>query len=296
MTGIDEESAPPNDHYNADETIQSNGISKHFKSELHKTYFSLQEPTGNSIDIANTFAPASPRFHHVLVLRVLLLVWSIISLVFSLRDWGEPNRFIYLGYLTHLGFVIAIVYQITACIVTVHRKSLTQPLTKNADEMSQYNGPSKLVKTMWFLYSLSAPNEILITILYWALDYPTKGGVPKYSSVYVHGILAVLLLIDGNLIARIPIRIKHFITFEIYCVLYLTWSLIHALSGVGNGDKDGDLLYNVIDWKDKPISTLITVVLLLLIATPMIFMLVWLLSLVGGCVSFNGERRQIHKG
>jgi len=263
--------------YKDDPTIDEDyGIRKRFTSELRRNFFSLEESSERYIDVANSFAPSSPRFQHVIVLRVGLLVWTIIGLARSILDTDEEDRFIWLGYLTHLGLVISIVYQITACIVTLHKKSLIQHAG------STYN-PSGLVKVVWFLYVLAVPNELIITLLYWTLDYPTiEDGVVTYNAVFTHGILAVLLLIDGNLIARIPVRIKHIVVIEIYSISYLIWTVIHAFSGIGNGSEDGDLLYDVIDWKDKPIATLITCVIIVVVVIPIIFMVLWFLSLAGG--------------
>lgn len=257
------------------------GICQRFRFELSADFFSLEEPNGKYIDVANSFAPDSPRYHHVLLLRAGILVISIISLALSLDRAGE-NRFIWLGKLSNLGLVIAIAYQITACIVTFRRKYLTQP---NADFHDELSIPMKI---MWFLYVWSVPNELIITLLFWTLDYPVKEDKNiRFDTITVHGIIALLLLIDGNLIARIPLRIKHFKVMEIYAILYLIWSVIHAFSGIGNGNSEGDLLYDVLDWKDKPIATLIISSIIVGVVIPVVFMLAWLLSLIG-------ERRQVH--
>jgi len=289
MAKSDEENVVVKPQYTNDQgKDHTDGVFQRFRSESHGNIFSLQESNGRYVDVTNSFAPESPRFHHVLLLRVGLLVWSIVSLALSIISIDQENRSLYLAYLTRQGLVISICYQIAACIVTIHRKSLSQP---NRD--SQYE-PSVLVKVMWFLYFLATPLEIIITILYWVLDYPTKDINPGYVTIFTHGILAILLLIDGNLISRIPLRIPQVLFIMIYAVLYLIWTAIHAVSGIGNGSKDGDLLYHVIDWKEKPLATAITSIIIGVVVVPTVFMFIWMLSLVSKCSSFNGGRRQLH--
>lgn len=272
------------------DNVHGNEIWQRIKFELRGNIFSLEEPNGLYIDVANSFAPPYPRFRHaILLLRAVILVWSLSSLILSVDSRPDEEGAIYLAYLTHLGLIITIIYQVAACMVTFHRSCLIQP---NIDSQHELSTP---VKIMWFLYFLSVPNEIIITLLYWTLDYPTKDGPVSYTNVFVHGILALLLLIDGNLIARIPLKMKQIVAIEIYATLYLIWTVIHAFSGVGKGDHtDEYLLYSVIDWKDKPIKTLITSFVILFVACPIVFTFAWFLSLAGEGFTFNGGRRQLH--
>lgn len=249
---------------------------------------SLKEPSGQYIDIANSFAPVSPRYHHVMILRALLPVWSIVSLGLSIHTQEKANRFIYLGYATRQGLIFSIAYQIAAFILTLHRPCLTQPYPDSQDMLS------KPVKAVWFLYALSVPLEILITLLYWTLDYDKDSKI-WYSTIYCHGIIAIMLLVDGNLIARIPLRIKQMLFVEIYALLYMIWSLIHSMSGIGNGNREGDLIYDVMDWEDKTIMTIIIALIVLLVVTPLCFMLAWVLSIVGKGFVFDGGRRRLHQ-
>jgi len=266
------------------------GIFQRISFELRESFFSLKEPNGRYVHVANSFAPDSPRFHHILLLRVGFFIWSIVSLGMNLELRPEEEGFIYMAYLTNQGFIISILYQLIACVVTFYKKSLIQP---NAD--SNYE-PTALVKTMWFLYFASVQVEIVITILYWTLEYPTKVGPLKYPSIYIHGIIALMLIIDGNLICRIPLKIKQVLAVEVYVVFFQIWTVIHAFSGIGDGNNDSgsDLLYDVIDWKGNPIKAWIIFIFIYLVLVPIIFLLIWVLSLAGPGCTFNGGRRPLH--
>jgi len=288
MTQSDEEIA---DNYEETRLRDDNGnniigVWKYFGYELRGEPMSLKEPSGQYIDVANSFAPISPHYHHVMILRALLPVWSIVSLGLSIHTQEKANRFIYLGYATRQGLIFSIAYQISAFILTLHRTCLTQPNPDSQDMLS------KPLKVVWFLYALSVPCEILITLLYWGFDYD-KDYKTWYSMFYCHGVIAIMLLLDGNLIARIPLRIKQILFVEIYGLLYIIWTYIHSVNGIGNGNKDGDLIYDVIDWKGNPFKSLIISLIVLLVVAPLCFMFAWVLSLVGKGVVLNGGRRRL---
>jgi hypothetical protein len=50
---------------------------------------------------------------------------------------------------------------------------------------------------------------------------------------FVHGVNFIAMLLDGWL-SRQPYRIAQGIYLVCYCLLYLLWSIIHALTKVGN--------------------------------------------------------------
>ena len=141
---------------------------------------------------------------------------------------------------------------------------------------------------------MCAPSEIFITLLYWVLVYE-DGDQVEYRSIYTHGILMVLLLIDGNCVARIPLRLKQILFMEIYLLLYLIWTVIHSASKIGNGNIDGDLLYDVVDWSNKPGKTALLCVILLLLIVPYVFVIAYTLSLIGKGFAFNGTRRYLYR-
>jgi len=248
---------------------------------------SLREPSGQYIDVADSFAPASNRFHHIIIVRVVFLVWSIASLALSISKEEDEDRFLYLGYLTHQGLIFSIAYQMSVCVLTLQRESLKQP---NPDFQE---GLSTSLKITWFLYALCVPTEIVITLLYWVLVYDGQGNI-YYVTVFTHGILVFLILIDGNFVARIPLRLKQIVFVVIYGILYIVWTFIHSVSGIGNGSKDGEGIYDVLNWKDKPEKTAIVSAIICFVVIPVIYMLAWLLCLVGKGFVFNGTRRRLH--
>lgn len=271
---------------NAD-TSTTHGIYQCFQSDLRESMFSLKESNGQFIDVIKCFVAhdSSTRFPRILFVRLALLTWSVASLIYFLITTDNENRYMFFGYLTNQGLIISILYQFTACIVTIYPKS---PVTAGGD--CQDEEASTFGKIMWCLYSVSVPLELTVTLSFWFLVYPTIDSKIKYRMIFNHGVLAVLLLIDGNFISRIPVRIKQIVFPITYGIFYEVWTIIHAFTNLGNGNKEGELLYDVIDWKRYPWKTAIYLVAISLIVLPFFFFLVWLLSLMNG-FRFNGGRR-----
>ena len=168
-----------------------------------------------------------------------------------------------------------------AVIITFNRECLKQP---NIHERESLNA---LVKITWLLYGVATPAELMIVLMYWTSVYNYSDSI-SYGNIYAHAILAVLLLIDGNLISHIPIRGKQIIVSTCVATLYVIWTIIHSAADIGNGNMDGDLFYNVIDWKDKPAKTSVCVVIIITVVNPIMFFIVWYCSLKGIVLNHQG--------
>lgn len=143
-----------------------------------------------------------------------------------------------------------------------------------------------LIKITWLLYSTSAPLSLAICILYWIGIAP--GQSPQDSLNYVcimeHGIIGIIVLIDGVLVGTIPVRAKQYVCLLAVCITYLLWSLVNYILKLGNGDwgpaYDDDSLYPVLNWSWESrrvaaiVSSFATIIL-----CPVLFWIVWMLSL-----------------
>jgi hypothetical protein len=124
-----------------------------------------------------------------------------------------------------------------------------------------------LIKTTWALLAIVLPAEVMITILFWALEYES-GDTISYVTVMVHGGTMILLFIDGFVVCRIPLRLKQFVFFETFSFMYLLWTITRAYpSDVVS--QDDDAIYS---------SNIILFLVVLLVANPIIFGICWWLS------------------
>ena len=126
--------------------------------------------------------------------------------------------------------------------------------------------------------AIAVPTEVSITILFWALEFDYAEDTVEYVSVMVHGGGMVLIIVDGFLLNRLPLRAKQFVLCELFSFVYLVWTLVHGLSGLGNpyaedGTQSDDAIYATLAWKNKPVPSLVLAAGILLVVNPLIFVL-----------------------
>ena len=230
------------------------------------SFFGLNEPDGSLIDVQRSFAPTG---WFPLILRLVFFTMSVATLAYNLATY--PELFIYFGYLTHWTFAMAIFYQFLALCLTGCCKNV--PPFKDS-------GPGLLVKLVWILYSIAAPGEVVVILLYWMLDY--TGQDLDYMNLYKHGILGLLILFDGAIfVTVIPVRLKHLLFFEFYAISYCSWSYLHSYFGIGNGSFEGDTLYSALDWENDSNSALALSAFIVFVVVPVCYLAIWGISLIG---------------
>jgi hypothetical protein len=96
----------------------------------------------------------------------------------------------------------------------------------------------------------------------------------------------ILIMMDGFVINRIPIRLKQIVFVYAYSLAYLVWSLIHFAADIGNPetidndpDTNDDAIYGVLSWRDSPGGAAILCLILFFVGIPLIFVFVWAVSL-----------------
>lgn len=288
-------------------------------------FFSISEPNGQYIDVASSFGgiPAAPitikggvdwwlRTKWCIVLyRSIILTWCISTLalciIYAKNDW------VWMGYLSNWALVLSTLSLLCswACTVWSHtickqpRHDIGHDANETNVQISTSLTPSLFVKVTWILFTLASVTELLVTILFWALLRYNH----FYLTVMVHGIIGFLVLMDGLVVGRIPIRFKHSIFLLIEIILYLIWDLLHDFFYMGDGPYRGandDPLYSMLDWTENPAGSAILVILVVFVGCPLLYTLVWMLSVLGchSCgdrrqccfLQLDGSRRSIHAG
>lgn len=244
------------------------------------------------LDIVQTFSPRP----HVLCItaKIFLAAWILAILALSVEE--EMFKSFYMAYLTHWGYSITSMYAIASLICAVylavrHRSSLsanniTTPLTCCCGAGSGGGVAGFLIKTTWALFSIALPVEIAIAILFWTTVYEFKSSeAVTYVTGMVHGGTAVLLLLDGFVMSRIPLHWRQFVLFETFCILYIVWNVAHAFSGIGNPydgvTQDDDAIYPMLDWKPTQgtyAKSILLAVGFLVVGNPIVFGICWRLS------------------
>lgn len=240
-------------------TAQSNDKSKNA---------SLINNNNKRLDVVQTFSP-KPRLVY-LGLKLVLTTWIVSVMVSSIMSRDYPSFWI--AYLTHWGFTVTVAYFILSCLLAIYLAVVRSETVNGMEELEGCIG--LFVKTTWALFAIAVPAEVVITILFWVLEFD---GTYDYISVMVHGVGTALLAIDGFLLGRIPLRMKQFLLFEAFCASYLLWNVIHAYSGIGNpyeedGTQSDDAIYASLAWRDDSRGAAILTVGVLAVGNPVVFL------------------------
>lgn len=243
------------------------------RHELTNPLFDLSEPDGVQIDVEQTFAPR-PYWRSWLT-RLLFLAISVESLFATLHNTPPWNRWFFMAYLTHWGLVAAIAYQLCAvlCLIpAIRQKALYQPRSGELCAL--------FVRITWGLFSLAAPVELVICILYWGLDY-SPGHPVHYYLVMNHGGIALLLMVDGFLLSSFPLQLKQLVFTVVFCIVYLAWTIIFAESNIPNPNvsESDDYIYYALEWNANAKVAEVLASLCAFVLPPIVFVIFWLISL-----------------
>ena len=256
------------------------------RNDFSSPFFSMMRVDGGTLDVKATIIPRS--WWITMMSRLVFLIYSIISFIIDLKT--TKFLWIWMGYLTNWAFIYALVYQVSILVCTF------MPDSKfGQSERGEPN--SLMIRFTWVLYELAASTQIAVTILYWVLLYG-PGTKLDYSIFVTHGVIALLLLIDGNIIGRFPVRWKHFVVVELMSILYVIWSIIHSLLDIGKEERNNNLgqpLYDVLNWQDNPKGSTSMSLIVLFGLMPMLYLILWLFPLVPTVYQLVMERIRFEK-
>jgi hypothetical protein len=241
------------------------------KAEMNpcQPFFPVADSTGRKMDVRASFAPATKV---ALLWKICATSAALFTVVYTWVEASTPS--FYLAYLTYWSLVVAAFYLFSSLVKTCRSEHLQQP----PDE-----APWQIAFT-WLLFSIAAHAEFFVTILYWVLVYNPDNSL-TYSNVMPHGGMLVLVWVDGFVINRIPCRWQHWwgavVPFE---AAWIFWSVLHStLFDIGNpdandGDDNDDAIYEAFDWKGDPGYCVILSLLVLFVAGPALYLVMWLWS------------------
>lgn len=180
-----------------------------------------------------------------------------------------------MGYLTHWGHILVICYFFASLLCALPGSSRT--ILYQPDQEGQ--PPHRIVQSTWLLYSIVAPLQVAITLLYWV---SLSTGPATYISVMEHGGLTCLVWLDGLVLGRVPVRAKHVYFLSGLCFMYTCWSIADVVLGIGGGEwgpaNTDDALYPVLQWgRDSKSAALLSAFAVCVLA-PGLFFLSWALS------------------
>lgn len=117
------------------------------------------------------------------------------------------------------------------------------------------------------LFAISLPSQLVMMLMHYTLQF---GGSIDYISIIKHGAAIPLLLLDGFVINRIPLRMKQFAFFQSFTMSYLAWSIAYAYSGLIMPSGE-DAIYEWLDWKSDIHSAILLSLFVLVLVNPAVF-------------------------
>lgn len=219
-----------------------------------------------------------------------LLVFLLQAFTFLTGFVGFPNA-IWFAYLTNWALFIAMIYSGLSLVNSIFPIATTSSSdsddSKNTSETAVISTRTTIT---WAFFTLAAFLQTMVTVLYWALLHPPGlKGLFLLSMVILHGGVWVLILVDGFLVNRIPIRMRHWLEICLpFTLLYTLWSVLQSPLGFDLENPymdafgvDDDKIYPVLDWGEKPLTTLALVSVCAFVVSPIVHTLLWALSQLG---------------
>lgn len=214
--------------------------------------------------------------------RMLLIIRCIEAFVFFVHWIGRVVRYFEKGYwfiyLTNWSLTVETAYICFAAATAfvAHRRLGQDPL-KSA-------GPVPLpwfVRATWLLSHIAMPASLLVTTLFYTLETPVWKitRIPEYSSTFAH-LFNFFILVFDLMLGNNPFYLKYTVSFMLYVILYLLWSLIHhkakigTYSGCAGVPSEDCPIYAALDWA-KGKSTIILVFIVVCCVAPICQLPVW---------------------
>lgn len=223
------------------------------------------------VDVPRSFSPLGWS----VVLWKLVVVGGVEIAALSLGLVGDVRRPFYLAYVTHWALIASMAYSVLSLVNTL--RPVTQPLTPTPPT------PTLRVKSTWVLGTVALHSQFMVTVMYWTLLY--EGGPVEPVTVFTHGLVAVVVWIDGLVVNRLPIRLRHWLEWLTpFYTLYLIWTILQSSVGfaIGNPDNtDGDpetnddAIYSILVWGEDTTGAIVLTAILLLVAAPIVHIILW---------------------
>jgi len=256
----------------------------------------------------------------IIIAKFICCAWTVATFIQAIVD--AKYKSYWLAFLTNWSLLFAVFYILCSFTVTIVPStsslvsmtgSTTMATTSianddndnnndkdkhnhkeqhNSQDENSFTRPTDklplLIKITWISFALAGTFQCITTVLYWVLVY--DGEVIEYLNIMQHGIVNILVLIDGLLFNKVPVRMKHLIVILVSSGCWVLWSIIHDISSLSNphgGDsssevedsQDDDAIYTSIRWNHEPISAVILCLIVLFIVEPLFLTLIWTASL-----------------
>lgn len=188
-------------------TVDDQSIWSRLQAELKHNPFYPVEVTGDVLHGPDSFAPTGPLplFGKTLVTAgcIALLVLGRVDPVDVLDSWANMTLW------------LSTIYLCSSWLNTVYNSLKTQEPTDI----------TFLQQISWALYAIVGPCEIVVFSVFFAMNLLDE-EVHLGDTIKVHALTMVIVLVEGLVINRIPLRALHSVLLDIYTGIYFVLAMI----------------------------------------------------------------------
>eukprot|EP00339_Tiarina_fusa_P026769 CAMPEP_0117024264 /NCGR_PEP_ID=MMETSP0472-20121206/18036_1 /TAXON_ID=693140 ORGANISM="Tiarina fusus, Strain LIS" /NCGR_SAMPLE_ID=MMETSP0472 /ASSEMBLY_ACC=CAM_ASM_000603 /LENGTH=336 /DNA_ID=CAMNT_0004730643 /DNA_START=123 /DNA_END=1133 /DNA_ORIENTATION=- len=284
------ETAPPLSSSNNNNAI---GCCTRFAAELFccgrnsVSMFATQDPDGRVVDLGKSFhstttaatTTTSSRWLLLLLSKFILWGWTVSTYILGVVTYTYPHWF--MAYISYWTLAYSVVYMTCSLAVVAFAKRSNQ---------QQPQHRQWLLRATWVMYLVAATHGMMVVLLFWLTEY--SGNPVSYFLLMGHGGTFALVVLDGAVINRTPVRLKQYLFVLIFGSLFVGWSIVQAAVPIDNpfrDDEGSQYLYNILDWQDKPAESAIVAAMVLFVAMPVFSILFWGISLWGRRYVVDGD-------
>ena len=237
------------------------------------------------IDVPSSFSPpngmlpATATKKTILTATAIVAIWKSLVLAveltaFSMGFASNPQAF-WFAFLTHWALLFSIVYSTLSLVNTIIPVAIARPAsssstndddnnndgddddgdgtnennidrandTENNDANTCNDIVSIRTSITWAFFTLAAVSQMVVTCMYWLLVYEDEAS---NESILKHGVVFVLVWLDGLVVNKIPVRLRHWmeICFPVF-LAYAIWTVLQSplVFEVDNPYEGDDQIY-----------------------------------------------------
>jgi len=235
--------------------------------------FGIDESPKGTLDMDASFNIGKGLLSVAGIIKFITLAIAVASEIYSFTATSIPE--FYPAYLTPWGVFFGILHLAGSFVLTVFYSKGTNN--------TNTNNTSVLVKITWLLYSVAGVIGCCITVLFWVAVFNPDKDNDMLDKIMMHGGVVSLIILQGILLDRVPMRLKHIVFSDGVALLFTVWLILQNTMKVGNphDDDDDDAIYDTMKWRTETTSAIIQAVLVVFVAVPLFQVLLWAASLPG---------------
>ncbi|XP_012275947.1 protein rolling stone isoform X2 [Orussus abietinus] len=202
---------------------------------------------------------SEPKFQNNVSMWYLLYRW-IVSIVWisiticSILELGSytprGDRYKWGIYLTNWGLSICTVQSLFSLYLVTKRWRRQRVAGFDPQLMKL----SLVIKTYWYLVTVSSNLAISISIVYWGAVYNPKENRNDPLNISTHVFNSIFMIMDVC-ITNIPLNFKYFWWATIVEILYAFFTVIYHLAG-GHNNLGKPYIYSIINWTNPQVTLL----------------------------------------